>query len=92
MAQSSGIELPKLQMDFRNHPPNQGPYGLRATSTFPNGGRGKWNYVVKGEGMLGWIPEKRPTFCSIKVLQEACPEGELVCSRGSLLIIEPSEF
>ena len=53
MAQSSGIELPKLQMDIRNHPPNQGPHGLRVTSTFPIRGEGKLNYGGHGEGMLG---------------------------------------
>lgn len=62
MAQSSGIELPKLQMDFRNHPPNQGPHGLRVTSTFPIRGEGKWNYGGHGEGMLGWISREKAHF------------------------------
>lgn len=49
-------------MDFRNHPPNQGPHGLWATSTFPIGGKGKWNYGGHGEGMLGWISREKAYF------------------------------
>ena len=62
MAQSSGIELPKLQMDFRNHLPNPGPHGLWATSTFPVGGDGKWKDGGHGEGMLGWISREKAHF------------------------------
>lgn len=62
MAQSSGIELPKLQMDFRNHLPNPGPHSLWATLTFPVGGDGKWKDGGRGEGMLGWISREKAHF------------------------------